>query len=256
MTRVALLPVFILLVLASACSSRRSKTDRSELIPEKDLVSILTDLYITDGLITLPKTHQWFPSLDSTSSYYHIIEKHGYSKKIMDNTMRFYFIRKPKKLAKIYDKVFGILSRMQTDIQKEENLTFNHRDNLWKGSSLFCLPDPGGADSTRFEIPIKNTGVYLFSFSATLFPDDQSINPQVCAFVCNADSIDTGKKDYLKTINYLKDGQTHNYSVLIKVPANRTNVLKGNFYSSDNQPDETAQHARFNDISLSYLRPL
>ena len=83
-----------------------------------------------------------FSSLDSILSYIYIIENHGYSKEIMDKTMKYYFIKNPKKLIKIYDQVLGILSEMESLVEKEAVLTAVHIKNLWTGEEFYSFPDP------------------------------------------------------------------------------------------------------------------
>ena len=67
----------------------------------------MTDIHLADGLLILPKIKTMYSSLDSITAYTQIIEKHGYTKEIMDKTMKYYFIKDPKKLNKIYDQVLG-----------------------------------------------------------------------------------------------------------------------------------------------------
>jgi len=254
MIRFSLIILIAFSLIAGSCSSRKNKLDNNDLIPEKELVSLLTDIYIADGLLSQPKIHNWFSSLDSLSTYYSIIEKHGYSKKNMDKTMKYYFIKKPKKLINIYDQVLGILSLMESIVEKEAILAEVHKENLWKGKELYSFPDPAGTDSTQFDITLNKTGLYSLAFSAILFPDDQSVNPRITAYSCHPDSIETGKRKYLETINYIKDGQPHTYAYIIKVPENTILHLRGWFYDFDNLPGEWEKHMRFFNISLIFIR--
>ena len=254
MIRFTIIILILYSFITGSCSSRKNKLDQSNLIPEKELVSVLTDLYLTDGLLNLPKIHSKFINIDSTSSYIHVIEKHGYSKKTMDKTMKYYFTRNPRKLIKIYDEVLGILSAMESIVEKESALAEVHRENLWPAREYYTFPDPAATDSARFNITLNKTGIYTFAFSATLFPDDQSVNPRITAYSCHADSIETGKRKYIETIKYIKDGQLHNYSFIIKVPDKTILRLRGCFYDFDNHPDEWKKHVRFSNISLYFIR--
>jgi len=236
----------------SSCEKRKNKLDRMNLIPEKELVSILTDLYISDGLISTPVLQRWFSSLDSASTYYYIIEKYGYSKETMDKTMRYYFIKKPKALIKIYDKVLGTLSEMESLIDKEIVLNKVHTGDQWMGKDFYAFPDQSYHDSTRFELNLKKPGKYTLSFSATFFPDDQSINPRVIAYLCHPDSIETGKREYFETLSYIKDGQPHSYEVVFKIPRTRLRYLKGCLYNLEDYPDYMEKHFLLEDISLIY----
>ena len=132
MIRNILLILIVTALAAGACSSRKNKVEHAEMIPEQVLISILTDAYIADGLIALPVIHHWFSSLDSLSTYYEIIENYGYSKETMDNTMRYYFIKKPKKLISIYDQVLGKLSEMESILERESLIEQAKIRNLWK----------------------------------------------------------------------------------------------------------------------------
>src|SRR5674536_806 len=126
MTRFTFLILIIISIMMGSCSGRKNKLDKKNLIPEKDLVSILTDIYITDGLLTVPNIILRASSLDSITTYYQVIESHGYTKEAMDRTMKYYFIENPKRLNKIYDKVLGILSEMESRVDKEVALEQEH----------------------------------------------------------------------------------------------------------------------------------
>jgi hypothetical protein len=252
MTRVTLLILILFSLIAGSCSSRKNSLNHRHLIPEKELVSILTDVYIADGLITIPKIHNWFASLDSLSSYSFIIQKHGYTKETMEKTMKYYFIREPKKLIKIYDQVLGILSRRESLIEKEILLELEGIPNLWTDEDFYFFPDPSASDSSRFDFTLDRTGIYTLNFSATLFPDDQSFNPRITVYSCHPDSIETGKKKYIKTIKYIKDGHPHNYTLIVKVPEKTTLHLRGWFYDFDNHPDSWKQHVSIENITFTF----
>jgi len=252
--RFTLLILILFSLTAGSCSSRKNKLERSNLIPEKKLVSILTDIYIADGLLILPKIHNLLYSLDSLSTYYQIIEKHGYTKETMDKTMKYYFIKNPKKLIMIYDQVLGILSEMESLFEKEVILEQERAKNLWRGKEFYSFPDPSGTDSALFNITLNRTGIYTLTFSATLFPDDQSLNPRITAYSCHPDSIDTGKRHYIETINYIKDGQPHTYTLEINVSENTTLHLTAWLYDFDNHPDDSEKHLRIEKISFTYTK--
>ncbi len=230
------------------------------MIPENELISILTDVYIADGLLTLQKVHIWFNSLDSLSSYITIIENHGYTKEAMDRTMEYYFIKKPKKLIMLYDQVLGVLSELESYLEKEFILETGRVKNFWTGKELYVFPAPSGTDETRFDIPLNRRGVYYFTFTATLYPDDQSVNPQVTAYLSRIESSETDEmedietREYIESINYIKDGQPHTYTLIFTVPGITRSHFKGLLFDYENHPDEWEKHARFEDISLVFKR--
>jgi hypothetical protein len=222
------------------------------MIPEKELTSIITDLYISDGLLTLPRINHWYYQLDSLSVYKTVIEKHGYTKEAMDKTLKYYFIKKPKKLIKIYDQVLAVLSEMESRYEKEVILMQSKLSNLWKGKDIYAFPDASGNDSTDFAITVVNPSSYTLKFTVTLYPDDQAINPRMTAYTCNPDSIETGKRHYYKTISYIKDGQPHTYSLIINALKKSDYHFRGLLFNSDKVQDDCGRHLTIEDISFTY----
>jgi hypothetical protein len=224
--------------------------DHSQIIPEKELTSILTEIYITDGLLTIPKIHHMFYSLDSISSYFYIIDKHGYSKEAMDNTLKYYFIRNPKKLISIYDQVLGKLSVVESYLERESALEDSRNRNLWKGEDSYSFPDNSSNDSISLDLTLFPKGSYILTFTATVFPDDQTLNPRLTIYSCHPDSTYSGKRNFLETFNYIKDGQPHNYSLNLVLPPKKFRRFIGNFYSFDNQPVGCDKHAIIENILI------
>ena len=235
-----------------SCSGRKNKLDKQNLIPEKELVSLLTDIHLADGLFTLPKINSWTISFDSISIYYKVIENHGYTKEIMDRTMKYYFINDPKKLNKIYDEVLGILSEMESRVEKESIVEMAHIFNKWPGKEFYLLPGLSGNDSTMFDITLFKPGTYSLTFSATIFPDDQSLNPRPTIYSSSADSIDTGKRLYVKTIDYIKDGRPHTYILTFPLPESKIRHIRGWLYDLDNDPYGLEKHAKIENLSFIF----
>jgi hypothetical protein len=251
MIRFAFLILITFSVIISSCESRRSKINRKNLIPEKELVSILTDIYLADGLIGMPRIVMKYSPLDSISTYNHIFEKHGYTREIMDNTMKYYFVKAPKKLIKIYDKVLGILSEMESRVLKDIQKSKPASDNLWPGHESYSFPDPSGTDSAFFDISLTKSGSYTLTAKVTLFPDDQTLNPRLTAFTCHPDSIDTGKRNYIRPIFYLKDGQEHKYNVIFTVPYKTILHVRGCLYEFDNNPADWEKHLVIRNLGVT-----
>lgn len=251
MTRFTFLILILITLTAGACTRRNHKIDRSKIIPKKELTAIITDIYITNGLMTIPEIRYFYVPADSISSYKSVIEKHGYTKEAMDKTLKYYYIKNPKALIEIFDQVLATLSEMETRYEKEISAMQSHSLNLWTGDEGYSLPDPGGNDSAAFNIIAKNQGVYTLSFTATLLPDDQSVNARFKAYVCNADSISNGKKTYLKSVKYIKDGHPHSYSIEINCSDKVKHQLKGYFYDIENNRENTVSHLIIENISYS-----
>jgi hypothetical protein len=251
MIRFAFLILIIFSIMNGSCSGRKNKLDKKNLIPEKELVSILTDIHIADGLLILPKIGYEHASPDSIKYDSLIVEKHGYSKEAMDRTMKYYFIKKSRKLNKIYDQVLGILSEAESRIDKEVKIISSHFENLWPGKDFYSFPDLSGNDSTMFDININRAGVYSLTFTVSLFPDDQSSKPTLTLYSCNPDSIETGKRRYIKTVDYLKDGRPHTYILTVPVREGTSFHLRGWLYDFDNL-SLSLKHVKIENISFTF----
>jgi hypothetical protein len=237
------------LIMAGSCTSRRSKLDSRNLIPEKEMISILTDIHLTDGLLTIPKINAWASKLDSITTYYDVIERHGYTKQMMDKTLNYYYMNNMKELSKIYDQVLGNLSEMESRAAHESNTEGQHSSNMWPGKDFYTWPGRGFQDTTMFDVTLTNPGVYSLSFSITMFPDDQSLNPQPTIYSCSPDSISNGKRSYLKSVPYIKDGQPHLYNISLKV--SKPKHIHGWLYDYENRPESFRKHAQIENISLA-----
>jgi hypothetical protein len=252
MIRIIYIILLALTFLASSCESRNKRPDRNNLIPEKQLVPLLTDVYLTDGLINFPRVSQKYAPLDSSSTYDHIIQEHGYTRADLNRTLKYYFVRNPKKLIAIYDKVLGILSVMESKIQKELLKLRQDAEIIWKGPDSFFYPDPCTADSTNFDLTFKRPGLYTLTETVTLFPDDQSLNPGLAAVSFNPDSAVTGKRYYTRPLHFIKDGYPHTYEITFRVPLRTTLRITGNLYEFDNNPDEWDKHIVIRNVAINY----
>jgi hypothetical protein len=251
MTRLAFFILIIISVMAGSCSSRRSKLDKKNLIPKKDLISIITDIHITNGLFSIPSINSKYSVLDSITAYTQVIEKHGYTKEMMDKTMKYYFIDDPKELNRIYDQVLGILSGMESRFEKETTVYIARVSNVWPGKDYYAFPSLTGDDSTRFDISLPKTGNYTLTFTVTLYHDDQSVNTGPTAYTTPIDSIDSGKRVYAKCINYLKDDRPHTYSLNFSVPDKKIRHLRGWLYDFENTSSGMEKHIKIENISLT-----
>jgi hypothetical protein len=244
--------LFIFLI-AVSCISRKDKIEQANMIPEKTFVSILTDIYIANGLLTLPEVRYTFLKRDSVSNYIDIIKSHGYSYEAMNSTMNYYFISKPKKLIRIYDQIIGRMSEMESGYQSELTRIQKEASRASVNYSLFSLPDPAGKKLPEFSRTINPPGIYTLSFSITLYPDDQSFSPHFTAWFCDADSVETGKKRWLTPIEYIKDGYPHMITYTGRIEEDRKMVLKTILYDYENNIMEWDKHARIEVLFFNFF---
>jgi hypothetical protein len=175
----------------------------------------------------------------------------------MDRTLKYYFIKKPKKLVTIYDQVLATLSEMESLIDLKAVLEERRRLNQWSGIEFYSFPDPSATDSSFFDITLSKPNNYSLTFSVTAFPDDQSHNPRFAGYSSHADSSNTGKREYLKPISYIKDGHSHDYTINIYVFPNKPLFIRGLLNDFESRPVEWGSHIIIENISLTAgLAPL
>jgi hypothetical protein len=248
---------FLLLLLAASCHNKvKSKAEHKNIIPEKEFISILTDFYLADGLFSLPEIRTRFSYRDSVTNYIDIIESHGYTYDAMNSTIKYYFIRKPKKLIKIYDNVLGKLSEMDSRYEKEAANADLALKNLWKGKQEYAFPDTSLSAGTEFSLSLYSLNTFTLEFTVTVFPDDQTINPCFSAWYCNADSSETGSRSWLPAIEYIKDGHPHTYTITENTNFKGSVILKGLLLDSENNPPACFIHATICGITFIFLKPV
>lgn len=243
--------LILISLLIGSCNSNKIKVDKRNLIPEKELVPLLVDIYLADGLLSNQKIKLRFSSLDSIASYYQIIEKHGFTKEMMDKTMQYYFVKDARNLNKIYDQVLGILSEMEVHVQKDYRTEQIHISNLWPGRDFYAVPSVTGNDSTKFDLSLTKPGTYSLLFTFILYPDDQTVNPRSSTYLVARDSMETGKRKYFKSIEYLKDGRPHTYNIVMNVPHDKTRMLRGCLFDLHNSFG-IKNHFKIENIVLTY----
>ena len=115
-------PVYIigfLFLFLCYCNQPEQKFHKSELIPAKDLVPLLTDFHLTDGLLSLSEVRQEYEDMDSLVHYLSILASYGYSLNQLNNTIEHYS-HNPDALDEIYEKVIIRLTEMEGEIKSSE----------------------------------------------------------------------------------------------------------------------------------------
>ncbi len=243
--KITLLISFILLF-QSGCKS----DDEKGLIPEKTFAQIIYEVHLGDGLLSLPEIHSKYYPRDSVANYTDIVERHGYTTEDLDKTLHYYFTKKPKKFIRIYDKAIGRLTEMESLLEEDTEDISAARGGLWKGAQMYFLTGSRDTSKLYFDHIFYTAGDYKIQFTLTLYPSDQAHNPRFSAFTCRADSLATGKREQIRGVEYIKDGQPHVYSYLIRIPNNLPMLIKGRLLDFENNPGEISRHAKIEDISF------
>jgi hypothetical protein len=238
----------VLIVLLSSCGSGDRKARRSQMVPARDLVPLLTDLYLADGLLAYQPVKNIFNAKDSILNYIDIIGKHGYTKEQVDNTLKYYFVQNPKKLQKIYDQVLSQLTEIESEIVS--NTPSRQVFNLWNQKSSIRLPEDGIHNPLFFSIPIKDTGMYTFTFDYLLFNDDQSLNPRTVIYFWYSDDTEQGVKDPWESVELTRDGTRHNYFMSRRLTDTAFTHISGYLHDCDQQSVRWEKHSTFSNILL------
>jgi hypothetical protein len=242
--------LFLLLLYSCADKKEGGGPVQAKIIPEKDFVSILSDLYLTDGLLIISQIRDEYPEKDSLDAYIDVIKSYGYTKEAMDVTIEHYLLKKPKRLIKIYDQMLAELTELDTRLSNIPDESPQPYNNEWNGLRFYNFPDPSTTENPEFSYLIKTHAFYSITFTVTIYPFDQSANPRFLVWLCRADSSETGKKYYLPSIKYIKDGLPHNYIVTGINEKNSPVILKGNLYEREDNPEEGERYGRIDNIRL------
>jgi hypothetical protein len=245
-----------LILLTSSCGggTGSEKPSRRMRIPEDRLVEILTDTYLTAGMLELYRMRDSWAKRDSIYNYIDVIENHGYTYEQFETTMKYYFTGKPRKLSRIYDRVTGNLLELETHVMAENKPADQPGENLWPGKAGYSFPEDFTRDPVWFDIPADEPGVYSLNADIRVFEDDGSLTPRVTVFFSYTDSLGEEKRDYWDEEILNKDGQFRRVSLqhtLDSIPGAR---LRGWLLNHDNQTGKWEKHARIANISISHTK--
>lgn len=240
----------VILSTAVSCSGRRTKLDKKDLISQSDMIVILTDIYLTDGLLNLSDIQMKHASKDSVITYMEVIGNHGYTREQLDKSLQYYFINKPKKLQTIYEQVLRRLTELQSEVQaRTERLP--EVVNLWPGRFTYSLPQDGITDMISFEHLLADTGLYTLSLGAVVFEDDQSLNPRITVWFWKPDTTETGTLSYWQEIPLPKDGVLRQYTISATVPDTSYVSIRGNLLNHDPKTGRWEKHSRIDNPMLT-----
>ena len=223
------------------------------LIPEKDFTAILSDAYLTDGLLTLPAIKNKFSMKDSVSCYVDIINSHGYTYEQMEKTLNYYFKNHAKELISIFDNISENLNAIELNISAGQQKEIFANDEKTKKDFHFSLPDPELKRKPGFSYDIFPPGIFTLVFSVTVYPDDQSYHPFFISWYSAAEGPDAGKIKYLQEIRYIKDGWPHTYTVKGRIAGDKKSKFGGFFFEYGNNPGFIWQHADILNLNFSFI---
>ncbi|MDX9929037.1 MAG: DUF4296 domain-containing protein [Bacteroidales bacterium] len=234
----------------TSCGGRKSDTDRKELIPAAEMVTLLAELYLTDGLMAVPEVFIVHQEKDSLKVYEEVVGNHGYTLGQVDKTLEYYFINNPKKLQKMYNEALSRLTELESMAQAETEREVPVIENLWPGRLSFALPEDGITEKIYFDYSLRDTGMYTLSISVILFPDDQSVNPRITVWFWKPDSTEAGTSFYWNETPLQKDGNAHYHTISAYTPDSSFTNIRGWLLNHDPKEGRWEKHARIESVRL------
>ncbi len=115
--------IFIVLITVFVLSGCQKNKVPEHVIPPDDMVSILVDIHLTDGILSSSQLRRELAQKDTSNIYNILLYNYGYSRKDFDTSL-FYYGKNIALYDQIYNDVLNRLSEMETQIKEEsqENL--------------------------------------------------------------------------------------------------------------------------------------
>jgi len=245
--------IFSLIVMFAVLTS----CQKSYLIPERDMVKILTKIYLTDGVINTPPNNLLYGH-DSIDYYEPILKSYGYTTAQFDSSVK-YYSKKTEKFDIILDKVVMELTRMRdkvaevstTNIPKADSASIS--DNLWPHKTRWNMAiDYSANPSLGFDIPVAGLGDYAISFDAQFFPDDEGIDVRHYIFFYYDDQTPVGVRENSVFSTYIKDGEVHNYQYTLTLTNPQITHLKGWLYDCGNPNTTFKRNAIISNLKVTF----
>jgi len=268
---------FILALIVSTLLLTSCKKER---IPNKDMVKVFTEIFITDATIESSKLSLRYTKKDTIEYYKPIYNNLGYTEQQFNNTIKHY-IDNPEDLDKVLDKVINNLSRIEAEklASMSREAKEDETQGLWEGKRSWRLPEDGKQETIEFKIPIHGPGEYTISAEVLILFKDKSINPRMVAWF-HTDSLNEKpgvgntqpdntlknefeKADTLKTdtlqqqwVDYQKDGISRAYDLTLTLTDTIYTHIKGEIIShSEQENNDWEKSAVINNISVYYTPP-
>lgn len=234
-----------------------SCTPRVKVIPQKDMVSILAKIHIVEASIKASDATRDYFKKDTIDIYGKTIESFGYSKSQFDSSLAFYS-KDPKVLDDIYDKVINNLSVLDAKLAEENStktdslINADTLTNLWNLKQDWELPADGEMNTIDFSIPTIGLGTYTISADICVFPNDESVDGLIEAFFFIDEKTPKFNRLHSKSSFFIKDGKTHNYSVVLDQKNSLVTQIKGSLFKHSDIKRNFRKHATITNTKVFY----
>ena len=235
--------LFLLMLFLVSCGNRM-------LIPKKDFILILTDIYLSKSYFSSEGIHnaRW---QDTIPYNHHIVQRYGYHWEQFDSTVSWY-CSQPRKYQEVYETVMANLNDLNQLISEE----LDPPAELWNGRKEFYLPASGERDSVAANVLLKGVGSYVLSAKIRVYPRDESLNPRIALYLWRSDTTKLGVRDTIWIAPLRKDGLLYEYRMeKTLLPGNEFTHIKGNWLQCSSNEVDTVwrKRAEIKDISVYHI---
>jgi hypothetical protein len=238
-----------LLISVFLCSCKSGR-----IIPEKDMVSILVKVYVTDATVIKSDLRNALYDKDTIDYYGKTYQKFGYTSAQFDSSY-VYYSKDPKKLDAIYDRVIFELSRIQTDLvqlSKKDSSIVDSTKNIWPLKLDYNFNLKSKQDAILFEMPVIDLGTYTLSYNIQVYPDDESIDPQLKIYFYYDNKTLNGEYSQYVTVPYIKNGIKKNIVSKMELKNSLVTHIKGALLDCKNSKEKYRNHVIISDIKLTF----
>ncbi|HUX53608.1 MAG TPA: DUF4296 domain-containing protein [Williamwhitmania sp.] len=216
-------------IILSGCSNR------SDIIPEKDMAAILYKMYLTDGSLSIAASPREILGRDSINYYGEIFKSVHYSSEQFSRSY-YYYLGKPDILDKIYDKVILKLD-LESQVIDDSLTKDNKTQNLWNKMAIWNLSNQHSNEKIEFSVPISHKGVYTLKVLAFVSPKDMSTNLRIVVGTSTSDNTPIEKLDNRQVIPLKKENKVDKYTASFNITEDKPIFIKGRILDFDNNPE-------------------
>jgi len=246
--------LFCVIILSFSISCNQKESERY--IPRKDLIPLLIDMHIADALAMNHSITDQFTDLDSSMIYSSVLNKHGYSKDELLNTMEHYST-KPDKLIKIYDEVFSELSIKAEEAKSvRDKYSISNLDQIWKSETTrFNVTGKDEMYPSAFEFPIDSCGIYVLHASIKMTFNDSSVNPRIIACFFSPDKDESEYRHYFSDTPIPKAKYAREYTLIEECKDCSFTHMRIIIPEYDNEDSAFYKQAEISRLRVGKLKP-
>ena len=112
--------ILIFLFAFSLVNCSNKKKTPYYVIPYDDMVNVIVEIHITDGLLTSNKIRRKLAKQDTSNIYTSILNNYNYSRKDFDTSL-YYYSKNISQYDMIYEEVLDRLSEIESNLKEKRS---------------------------------------------------------------------------------------------------------------------------------------